>query len=68
MPTPPITLNADQEHVWQPVGDAVRTGGYHAFLLHGVTGSGKTEIYLRAIEDVVQQGQGGAGVGAGNLA
>src|SRR6185436_94386 len=31
--------------------------GYHAFLLHGVTGSGKTEIYLRAIEEVVKQGK-----------
>ena len=32
-------------------------GGFHAFLLHGVTGSGKTEIYLRAIEEVVRQGK-----------
>jgi primosomal protein N' (replication factor Y) len=29
-----------------------------AFLLHGVTGSGKTEIYLRAIEEALRQGQG----------
>ena len=32
-------------------------GGFQAFLLHGVTGSGKTEIYLRAIEEVVRQGK-----------
>src|SRR5207248_7598194 len=32
-------------------------GGFHAFLLHGVTGSGKTEIYLRAIEEVIRQGK-----------
>ena len=31
--------------------------GITPFLLHGVTGSGKTEIYLRAIEEVVQQGK-----------
>ena len=31
--------------------------GFAAFLLHGVTGSGKTEIYLRAIEEVVRQGK-----------
>ena len=35
----------------------MRAGGYQAFLLHGVTGSGKTEIYLRAIEEVVRQGK-----------
>ncbi len=33
------------------------TGGFRAFLLHGVTGSGKTEVYLRAIEEVVRQGK-----------
>jgi primosomal protein N' len=30
----------------------------HAFLLHGVTGSGKTEIYLRAIAEALEQGRG----------
>ncbi len=56
-PTPPIELNADQVRVWEPIRAAVREGGYHAFLLHGVTGSGKTEVYLRAIEEVVSRGK-----------
>ena len=55
--SPEITLNADQERVWAPVHEAVRVGGFKPFLLHGVTGSGKTEIYLRAIEEVVRQGK-----------
>src|SRR5581483_7126284 len=32
-------------------------GGFRPFLLYGVTGSGKTEIYLRAMEEVVRQGK-----------
>src|SRR5581483_5834875 len=47
-----IELNADQQRVWEQLRGALHGGGYHPFLLHGVTGSGKTEIYLRAIEEV----------------
>lgn len=57
MTEPPITLNADQRQAWEPIEKALSQGGYHAFLLHGVTGSGKTEIYLRAMEHVVRQGK-----------
>ena len=56
-PPAPIVLNEDQERVWRPVRETIEAGGYHAFLLHGVTGSGKTEIYLRAIEEVIKQGK-----------
>ncbi len=56
-PRPVVTLNADQLRAWAPIEQALRTGGFQAFLLHGVTGSGKTELYLRAIEEVVRQGK-----------
>jgi primosomal protein N' (replication factor Y) len=52
----PIVLNEDQQRVWSALEPSLRQGGFHAFLLHGVTGSGKTEIYLRAIQEVVRQG------------
>jgi len=51
-----IELNADQQRAWEKLAPALDQG-FHAFLLHGVTGSGKTEIYLRAIEEVVKQGK-----------
>jgi primosomal protein N' (replication factor Y) len=52
--TPP-TLTPDQARVWQ----ALQAGreGECAFLLHGVTGSGKTEIYLAAIAETLAQGR-----------
>jgi primosomal protein N' (replication factor Y) len=56
-PADRLVLNGSQERAWQPLAQAVRAGGFHAFLLFGVTGSGKTELYLRAIEEVVKQGK-----------
>lgn len=53
----PITLNQDQLRAWQPIEQALRQNEFRAFLLHGVTGSGKTEIYLRAIQEVIRQGK-----------
>jgi primosomal protein N' (replication factor Y) len=57
VPEPSVDLNVDQLQAWKPIEQALRKGGYHAFLLHGVTGSGKTEIYLRAMEEMVRQGK-----------
>ena len=50
------TLTADQERAWE----AIQLSGFgrsSIFLLHGVTGSGKTEIYLRSIAEALRQGQ-----------
>jgi primosomal protein N' (replication factor Y) len=56
---PPLTR--DQQAAWEPISAAladVSQGRPHPpFLLHGVTGSGKTEIYLRAVEDVLTRGR-----------
>ena len=44
------TLNAEQENAYAAIDRRLRENGFETFLLHGVTGSGKTEIYLRAME------------------
>jgi primosomal protein N' (replication factor Y) len=55
--TADLVLTPDQVAVWSLLETAVREGGFKTFLLHGVTGSGKTELYLRAINEVVRQGR-----------
>lgn len=53
-------LTEDQAQVWSQLQAALRgqnKGIWKPFLLHGVTGSGKTEIYLRAVQEVLQQGK-----------
>lgn len=52
---PPLT--PAQEAVWAQVEAALAQENAQTFLLHGVTGSGKTEIYLRAIERTLAMGR-----------
>ena len=54
---PPRTLNVHQLAAYQRIEASLRAGEFAAFLLHGVTGSGKTEIYLRAIEACLALGR-----------
>ena len=51
-------LTPDQARAWGEISQAVEGDKTARFLLHGVTGSGKTEIYLRAIEATLAQGRG----------
>lgn len=52
-----LVLTYEQEKAIQPIHQAVENTIHQTFLLHGVTGSGKTEIYLQAIERVIQKGK-----------
>ncbi|HZL99169.1 MAG TPA: primosomal protein N', partial [Planctomycetota bacterium] len=58
-PTAPLALTADQAAALARVVAAVEGGAAKTFLLHGVTGSGKTEIYLQALARVVERGRQG---------
>ncbi len=50
-------LNVFQESAYQHIDKALQEAEFKAFLLQGVTGSGKTEVYLRSIEAVLALGK-----------
>ena len=51
------TLTEHQQQALDRICGAVAAARFEVFLLHGVTGSGKTEVYLRAIERTLQAGR-----------
>jgi primosomal protein N' (replication factor Y) len=53
-PKPPPTLNEEQSHAVQAV--LARLGEFQVWLLHGITGSGKTEVYLNLISATIARG------------
>jgi primosomal protein N' (replication factor Y) len=54
---PPV-LSLGQRWAVKTIGEAIDARTHAAFLLQGVTGSGKTEVYLRAIEHALESGRG----------
>ena len=57
------SLTEDQQRAWTPIKEALEKSGAgeegNAFLLRGVTGSGKTELYIRALERTLEMGRRG---------
>ena len=51
------TLTQEQHEAIKPIHEAIKDEQNETFLLYGVTGSGKTEIYLQAIEKVINKGE-----------
>ena len=52
-----IQLTPAQSAAVDTVTERIQAGGYEGFLLHGVTSSGKTEVYLRCLQQVLQAGR-----------
>ncbi len=61
VPQTPPQLTVDQESAWQQMKAGIYLASQRQplspFLLHGVTGSGKTELYLRAVEETLRTGR-----------
>jgi len=52
-----LRMTPDQEHCLSEIGRAIESGEHRSFLLFGVTGSGKTEVYLRAMSIALARGR-----------
>ncbi|WP_262172882.1 primosomal protein N' [Saccharococcus sp. Marseille-Q5394] len=53
----PLRLTEEQHTALEKVKVAADSGNAETFLLHGITGSGKTEVYLQAIKHVLDKGK-----------
>jgi len=52
-----LLLNDDQQKALDAILTALHSGRHETLLIHGVTGSGKTEVYIRAIDEMIQFGR-----------
>jgi primosomal protein N' (replication factor Y) len=52
-----LELNPDQASALETIRASLNAAEHRTILIHGVTGSGKTEVYIQAIEDVVRFGR-----------
>lgn len=56
--TKPKSLNPDQAAALNKINTSLTEGRYETHLLYGITGSGKTEIYIQAIDQALKLGKG----------
>ncbi|KKI92557.1 primosomal protein N' [Bacillus sp. SA1-12] len=55
--TSSLPLNLEQQQAITPILKTIKENSHDVFLMYGVTGSGKTEVYLQSIEEVLKNGK-----------
>jgi len=55
--TPSLTLTGEQKNAIGEIAAGLAEAGHRVFMLHGVTGSGKTEVYMHCIEEALKKGR-----------
>ncbi|WP_449539959.1 primosomal protein N' [Ferdinandcohnia sp. Marseille-Q9671] len=56
-PTKPMPLTLEQQHAIAPILTSIEDYIHKVFLMYGVTGSGKTEVYMQSIDAVLKEGK-----------
>ena len=56
-PEAPQIFTEEQQKVFKQLAQSISASEFKTFLLHGVTGSGKTEVYMRAIQQALDAGK-----------
>lgn len=55
--TPPVSLTEEQQAAVQTINEAIISNRREIFLLHGVTASGKTQVYMEAVAKCIEMGK-----------
>ncbi len=56
--TPPKNLSGEQQKAFDTIAENIESRRFRTHLIHGITGSGKTEIYLQSIQKALDLGMG----------